>query len=211
MLVCRRCTTENPEGAAKCSYCDEVLGSPAPSQEPAWGLQHIPQYQYLDVPSASREGARVFLPHGSALPDRCVKCNAPAGGFRQSARLTYLHPAYLLLLIPGIFPYLLASAFARKHADVSVGLCVKHRRARAWTIAAGVASGLVGGVLLVFGLGLESGPLLASGFGLLIAGVVGGGASARVVKAKRIDTTGVLLAGANGAYLNELPARTPPG
>ena len=209
MLVCQRCATENPEGATKCSYCAEVLGPRAPSQEPNWALQHIPQYHYLDIPSASREGPELFLPHGSALPDRCVKCNAPAGGFRQSTRLTYLHPAYLLLLLLGVFPYAIVGAFARKQADVNVGLCVKHRRARAWAIAAGVASGLVGGVLLVVGLGFESGALLATGLGLLVAGVGGGSASARVVRAKRIDTTGVLIAGADRAYLNELPARPP--
>ena len=75
-----------------------------------------------------RDGNRIVMDRNATLPDRCLKCNEPANGFRRSERLTYIPTTQQLML--GVWSYLDA-----KRAPVEIGLCDRHRTSRPLTIA----------------------------------------------------------------------------
>lgn len=222
MAACPRCTTENADGAATCSYCALALQASAPSastprwgapaQAPAWGMQpYVPQTLTVYQP-VWREGKKLVLVHGARLPDRCVKCNAPAEGYRLQRRLTWLHPAYLLLLFTGLILYAIVSAFASKTAEVEIGLCPKHRRQRWQAIAGGWTLGLIGALVLPWmAIVFEAWWLAALGGGMALVGMIGGLVVARQVAPSKIDDGRVWLRGVNPEYLGELPEAPPEG
>ena len=222
MIACPRCTTENADGAAQCSFCAlafaarspsaPAAGWVAPAPAPAWGIQPY-QHQPLALQQAVwREEKKLVIVHGAALPDRCVKCNAPAGGFRLRRRLTWLHPAYLLLLFTGVLLYAVAAAVASKTAEVDIGLCPKHRRLRWQTIAGGWTLGLTGVILLPWlAIYLQVWWLAAMGGGMALVGMFGGIVVARQVAPSKIDDGRVWLKGACPEYLGELPEGPPRG
>ena len=220
MLICPRCTTENAEGATRCTYCAQPLGEaalPAPMARWAPAVQTTalayPAHLYpgmVTAPIAAREGNKLVVPHGAQLPDRCVKCNAPAHGFRLRRRLTWLHPAYLLLLFGGLIFYAIASAVASKSVEIEVGVCPKHRKQRLQAILGGWSLGLSGAILLPWlAISLQVWWLGLVGVAMLLVGMFGGILVARLVRPSRIDDTRAWLSGVNREYLNELPAVPP--
>lgn len=218
MLICPRCTTENAEGLAKCTYCAQVLLVSAPNapmaawSPPAWGIQPYATPGMVTAPTTTREGNKLVVPHGAQLPDRCVKCNAPAQGFRLRRRLTWLHPAYLLLLFTGVVFYAIASAMASKSAEIQIGVCPKHRRQRLRAIVGGWTLGLCGAVLMpLLAISLQAGWIALVGLGMALVGMVGGIVVARLVRPSRIDDNQAWLSGVDREYLNELPAGPPNG
>ncbi|MEP7120735.1 MAG: hypothetical protein ABJE95_07495 [Byssovorax sp.] len=220
MLVCPRCTTENAEGALRCSYCAQALGA-APAPMAAWSppvqttALAFPAHLYpgmVTAPIVSRDGGKLVVPHGAHLPDRCVKCNAPAQGFRLRRRLTWLHPAYLFLLFGGLIIYAIASAVASKTAEIDVGLCPRHRKQRWQAILGGWALGLAGVTVMPWlAISLELWWIAAVGAGMTLVGMVGGILVARLVSPSKIDDSRVWLSGVDSRYLNELSAGPPNG
>jgi hypothetical protein len=217
MLICPRCTTENPEGFTNCSYCNEYIGTSAlpapmmgwkpPVQAPGWALQPYAYPGMVTAPIASREGSKLVVPHGAPLPDRCVKCNAPAHGFRLRRRLTWLHPAYLLLLFGGLIVYAIASAVASKSAEIHIGVCPKHRKQRLQAIVGGWALGLSGAILMPWlAISLQVWWIALVGLGMTLVGIFGGIIVARLVSPSRIDDSRAWLSGVGREYLNELEA-----
>jgi hypothetical protein len=113
-----------------------------------------------------REGDLVRMHAAGALPDRCIRCNRPAGGYRVG-RAMYWRPVGwrwvlwgalpLLFLLSGINPVVLmffwvlvivlamGDYFIRRKFVVAYGLCENHRR---WRTAARI-SFVVSWVLLV--------------------------------------------------------------
>jgi hypothetical protein len=75
-----------------------------------------------------RDGKRVVMDRNAVLPDRCFKCNEPANGYRRAENLTYVPTSRQLMF--GVWSYLDA-----KRASVEIGLCDRHRRSRARTVA----------------------------------------------------------------------------
>jgi hypothetical protein len=63
---------------------------------------------------------------GAELPDRCVKCNAPAGGRRLKRTLYYHHPAIYLLLLCNLIIFAIVALIVRKRAVLQIGLCEHH-------------------------------------------------------------------------------------
>jgi hypothetical protein len=222
VLICPRCTTENAEGTTKCSYCAQILHTTAlPAPMMGWTppvqttalAYHAHLYPgMVTAPIASREGSKLVVPHGAQLPDRCVKCNAPAHGFRLQRRLTWLHPAYLLLLFGGLIFYAIAAAVASKTAEIQVGVCPKHRKQRLQAIVGGWALGLSGAILLPWlAISLEVWWIALVGVVMLLVGMFGGIMVARLVRPSRIDDHQAWLSGVDREYLNELPAGPPTG
>jgi hypothetical protein len=222
MLVCPRCTTENAEGSAKCSYCAQVLmtsapaapmvGWAAPGAPPQWGMQPYVHPGMLTAPMAARDGNKLVVPHGAQLPNRCVKCNAPAEGYRLRRQLTWVHPAYLLLLFTGLIFYVIAARVAGKSAEVQIGLCPKHRRQRLQAIVGGWTLGLVGAIVMPWlAIAYQSGWIALVGAGMVLTGTVGGIVVARMVRASKIDDDQVWLSGIDRRYLDELSAGPPNG
>jgi hypothetical protein len=69
-----------------------------------------------------RQGRRLVTRSETPFPDRCVKCNAPANGFRLKRVLYWSHPAYLLLLLCNLLILLIVYLIVRKKAVLHIGL-----------------------------------------------------------------------------------------
>ena len=124
-----------------------------------------PQSDVATPPAAARaafcEGDLVRMHHTAALPDRCIRCNAPAGGYRVE-RALYWRPNWWRGVIWGSVPTLVvlgtiipmalalfwmllivlpvADYFFHRKVVVEYGLCRDHRRWRTAARYAFVAS-----------------------------------------------------------------------
>ena len=151
------------------------------------------------------------------LPDRCVKCNAPTADLRPWRRdLYWHHPAYYVLILPGVLIYALVAMAVRKKVTISGGLCDEHRKRRAknialaWGIALlGVAS-IVAAIYCANDSSFRHGSLPAV-FGiaapvLILAGAVVGIILAPILKVRRISDRVTWFTGAGPAFLESLPS-----
>ena len=152
-----------------------------------------------------RDGKRVVMDRNAVLPDRCFKCDEPANGYRRATTLTHVPTATEMMV--GAIAY----AFA-KRAPIEIGLCERHRRSKAATVAL-VSGATLLASLLVFTQVRATElvlPLLAT-VGL-IGGVVGllyAAVGFKVVRATKITDTHVWLKGAGEPFLASLPAAPP--
>lgn len=76
-----------------------------------------------------RDGPTLVVPREAVLPNRCVKCNAPAER-RLIRRLYWHHPAFYLLILVSIWIYIIVALLVRKKAVIDVGLCARHHAQR---------------------------------------------------------------------------------
>jgi len=151
-----------------------------------------------------RKGKTLVIALEATLPDRCIKCNAPAHGFRLKRKLYWHPPVVLLLLCVNILIYAIVALLVRKRATIYIGLCQKHRLARVrnilitWiSIAAFVAS--VGAAIA-----MENGTLGLLAF-VLFWVAFGFGLASMQVTTQRIDTKYAFVNGARKAFLASLP------
>lgn len=152
-----------------------------------------------------REGKKLVTRSETPFPDRCVKCNAPANGFRLKRVLYWQHPAYYLLFLCNLLVLLIVILIVRKKAILHVGLCEAHRKQRYLAITLCV-TGLLGGVALLIGSALaESGWLALAGAALFLAGAIWGIVRGRVIAASKIDRDHVWVSGVCREFLDELP------
>jgi GYF domain 2 len=111
--------------APVCAQCKPVFlqrmaeNAPTPSSDSLW-----------------RSGKRVVARTETVFPDRCVKCNESAGGFRLKRTLYWAHPAYWLIFIVSRLIWVIVYLIVRKKAVVHIGLCERHRSSRKLWIAA---------------------------------------------------------------------------
>lgn len=152
-----------------------------------------------------RTGKRLVTRSETVFPDRCVKCNAPANGFRLKRVLYWQHPAYYLLLIINVLILIIVVLIVRKKATVHIGLCDRHRAARKQGMIIGWTSLLVGIVLIIAGALANSGWTAVAGGGLLLVGGIYGAVRARTVAAAKIDKQNVWISGCHKDFLAELP------
>ncbi|HVR11389.1 MAG TPA: hypothetical protein VMW75_25315 [Thermoanaerobaculia bacterium] len=148
----------------------------------------------------------VVMERGAELPDRCVRCNAPA-----QARITktlYWHSPWLYLLLVAWLLYVVTALLVRKRARIAAPLCDRHLKRRRKAITASWVALLVGiAAFFVAGTGgTELAWLYMVGFFGLLGGLVGAVFAHRVLLAKRIDDRHVWLRGAASEFLNGLPA-----
>ena len=125
--------------------------------------------------SAMRDGRYVVLPHGMMLPDRCVKCGAPAD-----------------LREPVTFHFWLRMS----RAKVNVPVCKQHARNR--SVAFRVAGGLLGlAVITLFLMPPAAALLLLVAWRML--------ATNTLLRCRRCNTTRIWLSGADESFLAYLP------
>jgi len=154
-----------------------------------------------------REGKVLVLRKGGALPDRCIKCNAPSAGPRRRRRLSWHSPWLYVLILLALVLYAIVAAILRKTATVELGLCERHQKRVLWGRIVGWG-GLAVELLLVGASAAtqdEGFALLALALALpwLIAAV----AVNRLVLPARIDDHYVRLRGCGPAFLASLPER----
>jgi hypothetical protein len=169
---------------------------------------------HLDYPDqAWRHGNTLVARNGAELPDRCIKCNAPAGGYRFSRNLTWHPSGWYLLIFVHLLIYILVYFLVRWRARLTVGLCKRHRTRRKRAIFWGWLCSLTGIGLLITAISLSGTPTpdplvltgIIGGPVLLLAGLIGGMIGSQVLVPIRIDKNFVWLKRVSPDYLAELP------
>lgn len=160
---------------------------------------------YYDVPAEGelyRDGKILIVRDGAAFPDRCVRCNRPAQGFRLK-RTFYWHPqVWYLLILVSILIYAIVAMIIRKKATLEIPICPEHRsRRRTFTglaFLAPLALCIGGGVLArdLLGLWIAVAVLVAIVFGIL---------ASQLLTPDRIEDEWAYLKGAHQDFLAELP------
>jgi hypothetical protein len=154
-----------------------------------------------------REGKKLVTRSETPFPDRCVKCNAPANGFRLKRVLYWQHPAYYLLILCNLLIMVIVMLIVRKKAVLHIGLCEKHRKQRQVASITATAAIVVGLTSMIGGLIHQTGWIALAGFILLVAGIVTGAVWGRTVGATKIENDTVWVSGVCPAFLNELPEK----
>jgi hypothetical protein len=150
-----------------------------------------------------REGSLLVMSERASLPDRCVRCNAPAS--EQLKRKLVWYPRYIILVfifirLIGIILYLMK----RKRATIHVGLCEAHLKRR--QLGKQVCGVLVGfGFLLLY--------VASNGYNVLIlfsglsilTGIITFSVLCRTVTAHKIADKYIWLKGVDRDFLEDLP------
>jgi hypothetical protein len=148
---------------------------------------------------------QLVLRHDAPLPDRCVRCNAPANGHRLKRTLTWHPPAYYLLILINLIIYVIVAICVRKKAVLQVGLCERHRRQRFTCIVTGWLLFLGGIALLILGIAAQSLLAVVGILAILCSLVIVLLTATRIVYPARIDKELAWVKGAGGAFLADLP------
>lgn len=176
---------------------------------------------YLDMAAdAWRDRKLLVVRKGAELPDRCLKCDAPAEGNRFSRDLSWHRPFWLILVILSLWLYLIVYFFIRWKGRVTAGLCPLHRRRRVRAIALGWLATIAGVAVIVASFNLsESRRDLApypafgmlGGLMLLLGGVIGGLVGSQVLVPRKMDEHFIWLDKVAPEYLARLPDWNAPG
>jgi peptidoglycan/LPS O-acetylase OafA/YrhL len=174
-----------------------------------------------DLPNAAwRDGQLLVARKGAVLPDRCLKCNAPADGRPFKRSLSWASPYWALsILLIGPLLFLVVYVIFSRRGKVAVGLCPRHRKKRAQAIALGWFATLAG-IVCIIGAGVASDSLTSVGIAsdrvlatgiivgifLLLGGLIGGVVGSRVLVPTRIDKNFIWLSKVSPEYLASLPA-----
>jgi len=132
------------------------------------------------------ENGVAVAPMNAPWPDRCVKCNAPAEGYRLKQSL-YWHPAWLyILILPGVLIYAVAALVIRKSYVGHVGLCPTHRSRRRWVLGGGAFLAISSVASCTAGFGANSGAALGLGTLGVLTGMVMAQIGTFAVRPKKI-------------------------
>ena len=207
---CSQCGLINFASDATCKRCG-ALAQPSqiPATPPVAGIVLEDGYVLPPPPSLGgvwREQSTLVMTKDATLPDNCVKCDAPANGFRLKRTFSWHHPALYVLILIAWLIYLIIALAVRKQATVYLGLCQEHyQRRRNFLIVGWVA--LAAGILLTI-LAFSSDYPAFGLFGILIflISVIWLAFVARVVNVKKIDDRFVWLTGLNENFLARFPS-----
>ncbi len=155
-----------------------------------------------------RDGKTLVMSHDGVFPDRCVRCNRPADGYRLKRTLHWHNPWLLLLFLANALIYVVVAMIAQKKVTITVGLCRKHRRMRrfflsvnALVFAAAVAALYCGLAMGSSDLRVLGGQLFVAFFFTTLAALLSG---AQVVYVKKIDDRHARVGGVKKAFLEQL-------
>lgn len=180
---------DNPAGSEINPYAPPSASSGGPGHLAAEGVW--------------RDGKILVVSHDADFPDRCVKCNQPAAGYRLKRKLTW-HPSgwYALILI-NVLVYAIVATIIQKKTLIHIGLCETHRKRRLTFLWLGLALPLLGVA------GCTAGIENASSIWLGMIGVIGGIVflmiATNVLTAESIDERFARIRGAHQTFLAPLP------
>ncbi len=167
---------------------------------------------------AWRDGQMLMVRKGAELPDRCLKCNASAEGYRFKRSLTWLSPYWaILILVCGPIPFAIIYLCLCARGKLTAGLCPVHRTSRRRAIAIGWLTVLLGvGSMIVAGFLSDARTIpsnvipfvILSGIILVIVGLLVVAIGAQVLVPSRIDKHFIWLKKVSPAYLATFPDRT---
>ena len=151
-----------------------------------------------------RNNSVLVMTKEALLPNRCVKCNAPANE-QIRRKLTWHHPALYLLILVSLLIYAIVAMVVRKTAVVSIGLCEEHfsaRRRDIWLTCLLVFLSVASFVLAAM---MEEGLLALAGAVFIFGAAIYGSVTIRLVTPAKIDNYFVWLKGVNQNYLQQFP------
>lgn len=168
---------------------------------------YAPPKAELDTTPAGqcwRDGKTLMLSYGTALPQRCVKCNAAADTPIKKRTIYWHHPAWYLLIFVAILLYAIVAIIVRKKAQIQPGLCRQHTRRRTMGLSI-LWGGVVLGICFFFAgfSGYEI--LIPLGALVLLISIIWGGILSRILRPIHIDYDVIHLRGAGKAFLDSLP------
>jgi hypothetical protein len=153
-----------------------------------------------------RDGKTLVMTKEAFLPDRCVKCNRPANGYRLRKGLSWHEPILYAVIVIAFLLYVILALALSKRATVEFGLCQDHVRRRRNFL-------LTGWLLLLLGLMT---PVVAFTYEYIVIGLLGilvflaaiGWLTIayKIANVKRIDDRYVWLTGINEQFLLQFPA-----
>jgi hypothetical protein len=152
-----------------------------------------------------RDGSLMVMTKETVLPNRCVKCNAPA--MKLMKRTVEWYPRYVILVfllirIAGLILYFCT----RKRVTVHIGLCEEHINKRRFGVLAGGVLLLIGFLSFFGGIGNENVPVFMLGLLLILAGIFVMVTIWRTVTAKKIEEPYVWVKGVHRDFLDTLPS-----
>jgi hypothetical protein len=182
------------------------------SQAPSYGAPSMGGYQSSYSAGYGAQGAGVWrdgdklVMHKQAmLPDRCVKCNAPTNREYLHRKLSWLHPAWLLLILASWIIYLIVYLAIRKKAEVDLGLCEQHKTSRRTAITVGWVTALLGLGCFILAIASETPGFIFLGILLFLFGVIFGSYAANVVSVTKMDDNYIWIKRVNKDYLSSFP------
>jgi hypothetical protein len=157
-----------------------------------------------------RDGALLIMTKDAELPDHCLKCNLPTGGWKLKRKLSWHPPYWYFLILLHILIYVVAALIVRQTATVMIPLCEDHRRRRRRAIAVGWFLGVTGVLVLGAGLstpGYEAAGILV-GLIMLLVGLIYGIVGSQVAVPRKIDQRYIWIKKVHPAFLEDLPVWT---
>jgi len=153
-----------------------------------------------------RDKSTLVMTKDASLPDRCVKCNAPANGVRLKRMLAWHSPVLYLVIFFAVLIYVILSAILSKRATVYIGLCNQHFQRRRKQKVIGWLLLAIGVVVPILAIAYDYPILGLLGFAVFLFAVIWLVVVSRVVVVKKIDDQLVWLNGINSNYLAQFPA-----
>lgn len=214
---CRRCamplSAPLSDAAGTWQPMSTVQGwnaGPAPyDAPPAYGGAAVPAYG-VHIPAPVSMGiwseGRVLVVHRNAvLPDRCVKCNAPADGGRLRRKFAWHPPAFYLLIVVGLLIYAIVAMIVQKRATLELGICAEHRRKRQYMQFAAWGFFIAALVAIPVAVSNESGAIGLLAFLFVVAALVAGLIVTNWMTAAKIDDAYVWIKGAGKEFVSGFP------
>ena len=206
---CAECGLVNFASEANCKRCGAAAaGADVYGPTPPAGIVLEDGYVLPPPPAVGGvwcDKSALVMTKDASLPDRCVKCNAPANGLQLKRRLSWHHPMLYLLIFVALLIYLILAVVLRKRATVYLGLCAEHFQRRRKLLAVGWILLAIGLISPVVAFANDYPALGLLGLLVLIISIIWQISVARVVTVKKIDDRLVWLGGINRNYLAQLP------
>lgn len=155
-----------------------------------------------------RDNKKLVMHKQALLPDRCIKCNAPIHGLNLQRKLSWMNPAWFILVLFGIIGWIvfaILSATIKKKALVDMGLCEQHLTSRKNNMTIGWAAAIVGAVLLVMAFSMDQPLVIFLGVVMLIGGAIIASMAANVVTVSKMDDNYIWITRVNNEYLSNFP------
>lgn len=218
---CPKCRLTQMSTTGQCKKCGAPLGGqstagparravrPAAPPSPMEHNPYVPPQAAAGGPSYQaadglwRDGKILVASHDSEFPDRCVKCNQPAEGYRLKRKLAWHPPAWYALILLNILLYAIVATVVQKKSELRVGLCETHRKRRVASIAIGLTLPLLG--VAGCSMNMQDPSFIWLGILGLLIGMIVLVAGTSILTAESIDESYARIRGASPAFLAALP------
>src|SRR5713101_6006591 len=206
---CAECGLINFASENNCKRCGAAVTAGVEAPPPLTGIVLEDGYVLPPPPAIGgiwRDKSTLVMTKDASLPDRCVKCNAPANGVRLKRKLAWHYPVLYLVIFFAVLIYVILAALLSKRATVYLGLCEQHFQRRRKQKAIGWLLLIIGVVVPILAIAYDYPVLGLLGFAVFLFATIWLVLVSRVVVVKKIDDHLVWLNGINSDYLAQFPA-----